>query len=196
MNRRALLSAGAVSLAGLAGCAGAARRRLSGRIEMDVATAVFHPAEEPWFVDGLAADSSDDYRADLFTESPADVDDLLTDHYPRKPRSLENDVRNADYDSEFLLLFEAKMPRDEAYSVLPTILYGDLGWTGWRAVAAPMARNPRDPETLDFADDVDELVATTLVRYAADATPSKAVVTVYDEESGGRVLRTAARPRS
>lgn len=195
MKRRALLAASAASLTGLTGCLGTVRRRVSGRIDMDHATTVFHPADEPWFVGGLSAASRGTAHTELFTESPADVDDLFTDHYPKREQSMDNDVRNDDYSNGFLLLFEAKMPVEEAYSVQPTILHGELAWTGWDTVSVPTVRSPRDPESLSFDDDVEAVIATTLTRYEAEATPSTAVVNVYDEETGDRIGRHTATPR-
>jgi hypothetical protein len=195
VKRRALLAASAAPFAGLTGCLGTARRRVSGPVEMAHATTVFHPADEPWFVGGLSATSRHTYRTDLFTESPADVDDLFTEHYPKRERSMDNDLRNDDYSNGFLLLFEAKMPVEAAFSVRPTTRYGERAWTGWDSVSLPAVRSAHDHETLSFDDDVEAVVATTLTRYETAATPSKAVVTVYDEASGRRVAERTARPR-
>jgi hypothetical protein len=195
VKRRALLASSAASLAGLTGCLGTVRRRMSGRIGMDHATTVFHPADEPWFVGGLSAASRGTAHTELFTEAPADVDDLFTEHYPKREESMDNDLRNDDYSNGFLLLFEAKMPVEEAYGVQPTILHGELDWTGWETLSVPTVRSPRDPESLSFDDDVEEVIATTLTRYEAGATPSKAVVNVYDEESGDRIGRHTATTR-
>ncbi|WP_363463864.1 hypothetical protein [Halogeometricum borinquense] len=195
MNRRALLSASALTLTGLAGCTGTVREQVSGGIDMELATTIYHPADEPWFVGGLSAQSSNAYRTELFTQPPPDDADLFTGHYPHKEHSLDNDIRNDDYSTGFLLLFEAKMPRRKPYSISPTILHGDLSWSAWDTASIPMRRDSRDPESLSFGDDVDEVISTTLVRYEADATPSKAVVTVYDEETGGQITQRTARSR-
>lgn len=195
MHRRALLSVSALSLAGLAGCLGDVRRAASGTVRMDHASATLHPATEPWFVGGLSAESSDAYHAELFTEAPPDDADLFTDHYPRREYSLDNDVRNDDYSTGFLLLFEAKMPRAEPYTVGPTILHGDVEWTGWNGVSLPLERSPRDPDDLSFDGDPDELVCTMLARYESASSPSEATVRVYDGDGNQRGGRVVARPR-
>ncbi|MFA1611370.1 hypothetical protein [Halobellus rubicundus] len=185
MNRRALLSTtAALSVTAIAGCTGTVRRELSDRVEMDVATMVFHPASEPWFADGLSASADATRHAALYTERPSDVSAVFTDEYPTDERTFDDKLRDTDYASHFLLVYEARMPRADAYQVAPTILYGDLDWTGWRTVTAPMARASRDPSELDLPPDTEEVIATTVVRYSAEATPRRVRLPVYDEETG------------
>ncbi|WP_435184389.1 hypothetical protein [Halobellus sp. EA9] len=196
MNRRALLSttsAAALSLTALAGCTGTVRRELSGDVEMDVATIAFHPASEPWFVDGLSASSSSSPHTELFADAPSDVSALFTDGYSPDEHSLDDLLGEADDSSTFFVLYEARMSRSNAYQVAPTILYGDLGWTGWRTVTAPMARAPRDPSELDLPPDTEEVIATTLVRYSADVSPRTVRLPVYDEETGTLLAERTVR---
>ncbi|MDS0298862.1 hypothetical protein NDI76_08905 [Halogeometricum sp. S1BR25-6] len=197
MRRRALLSASVLSLAGLSGCLGDVRRRVSGRVTASHATAVMHSADDPWIRGGLSADSDRAFHAELFTEAPDDVYEVFTDDYPRKPRSFDNDVRNDDYSAGFSLLAEAKMPRAEAYTVLPGG-DGEEGWAEWDSVSLPLRRRPYgDGAGLpDHLRDADELLCTMLARYEAESSPSTATVTVYDEERGGVVRETTARPWS
>jgi hypothetical protein len=200
VNRRALLSttasAAALSMTALAGCTGAVRRELSDDVEMDVATMVFHPASEPWFADGLSASSESTHHAALFTEKPPDVSEVFTDHYPTNERTFDNKLRNADYGSHFILVYEVRMPRADAAQVAPTILYGDLGWTGWRTVMAPMVRATRDASELDLPPETEDVIATTVIRYSADATPRRVRVPVHDEETGEVLAERMVRSES
>ncbi|MDS0292752.1 hypothetical protein [Halogeometricum luteum] len=192
MRRRALLSASVLSLAGLSGCLGDVRRQVSGRVTASHATAVMHPADEPWIRGGLSADSDRTFHAELFTEAPDDVYRVFTEAFPRRREQLDNDVRNDDYATGFSLLAEAKMPRGEAYSLVP--VFGEA-WTGWDAVSLPLETNPYDDDPTDGAGESDELLCTMLARYEAGASPSRATVTVY-EETGDEVIRElTAEPR-
>ena len=137
---------------------------------MDIATMVFHPA--------------------------SDVSATFTDQYPTTERTLDNKLRNTDYSSNFILLYEVRMSRAEAYQVAPTILYDDLGWTGWRTVTAPMARASRDPSELDLSPETEDVIATTVVRYSAEATPRRVRLPVYDEETGALRSEMTVRAES
>ncbi|WP_256545238.1 hypothetical protein [Halobellus inordinatus] len=200
MNRRALLSAtasaAALSMTALSGCTGAVRREMSDRVVMDIATMVFHPASEPWATDGLSASGDATRHAALFTGKLSDVSAIFTDQYPTNERTFDNKLRNTDYSSNFILLYEVRMSRAEAYQVAPTILYDDLGWTGWRTVTAPMARASRDPSELDLSPETEDVIATTVVRYSAEATPRRVRLPVYDEETGALRSEMTVRAES
>jgi hypothetical protein len=200
VNRRALLSAtasaAALSMTALSGCTGAVRREMSDRVVMDIATMVFHPASEPWLTDGLSASGDATRHAALAPEKPSDVSAMFTDQYPTNERTFDNKLRNTDYSSNFILLYEVRMPRVDAYQVAPTIKYGDLGWTGWRTVTAPMARASRDPEALDMPPESEDVIATTVVRYSAEATPRRVRLPVYDEETGALRSEMTVRAES
>lgn len=163
---------------------------------MDIATIVFHPASDPWFTDGLSASSDATQHTALYTEKPSDVPALFTDQYPTTERTFDNTLRNADYSSNFILVYEARMLRADAYQVAPTIQYDELAWTGWRTVTAPMVRASRNPTELGLAPKTTQVIATTVTRYSTDASPRRVRAPVYDEETGSLVTEVIAQSSS
>ncbi|MFC6724385.1 hypothetical protein ACFQE1_08365, partial [Halobium palmae] len=138
---------------------------------------------------GIGDGAEGSYYGDLFTEPPADTpflsgegdendDDDRPDYAGR--------VADADYDSEFLLLLEARVPGGEPFG-LRSGTGGDARWTGWREIALPFERydwGELEPELVGE----DELVCTSLWTYEAypddeslDWTPKRATVTVVGE---------------
>lgn len=196
MRRRALLSASAaaMSMSVLGGCGAAARQQISDRLTIDVATLVFHPALKPWIVDGLDANSQRRRHAEILTKTPPTDAALFADAYPTKDRTYDDRVRNANYETTFFLLFEAKVPVTDTYEFLPAIAHSEA-WTGWRTARTPLVVESRERSSLGVQSATEVVIATMLARYDADATPSEAVVPLYDEETGTRVGELTARPR-
>ncbi|WEL29627.1 hypothetical protein [Haloferax volcanii] len=180
MDRRALLSsAAALSLAGFSGCLADARRTTSGRIRADTGHSKLHPADERYVTGSFPDDA--DFRGWLFSDPPADQRDVFTDRAMQGQYS--NDLLEADGDS-FVLLFEVRMPREDAafYNVAQS-----PSWTGWRDADIPIRRSPpADPEV--FEVDADTLVCTHLSTFdvARVAAPTNAALRVFerDDESG------------
>ncbi|MFC6825479.1 hypothetical protein [Halopelagius fulvigenes] len=197
MRRRALLSATAVAgTAALSGCLGDVRRELSGQILARHASATLRPAEEQWVVGGLSAETNEYARAVLFTESPPRDADLFTDDYPRKEESFDNEVLNGDYENGFTLLYEVKMPAEDAFVALPRSTSG-AEWTGWSAATLPMEMSRYEESRLTEAErEADELVAISVMYYEADRAPSRAEVTLSDERGNRRGGSATATPWS
>ncbi|SFR68472.1 hypothetical protein [Halogeometricum limi] len=194
MRRRALLSAAALTT-GLAGCLDAAQRQVRGRIDMDHAVAALHPADEPWIRGGLSADENRTYHAELFAEAPPDDADVFTEAYPQREESLDNDVRNDDYSTGFLLLFEVKSSREEAYTAMPTTIHGELAWAGIDGISLPLERYEYGSDLPETVGDADEVVCTMLARYEVRRNPKTATVRVYDEKGSPRSGSLTARSR-
>ncbi|MFC7129425.1 hypothetical protein [Haloferax chudinovii] len=174
MHRRALLSsAAALSLAGLSGCLADARRTASGRIRADTGHSQLHPADERYVTGSFPEDA--DFRGWLFSDPPADQRDVFTDRAMQGQYS--NDLLGADGDS-FVLLFEVRMPREDAafYNVALS-----PSWSGWRDADIPIRRSPpSDPEVFE----ADTLVCTHLSTFdvGSDAAPTNATLRVFERD--------------
>ncbi|MGB9958512.1 hypothetical protein ACOZ4B_19210 [Haloferax prahovense] len=174
MHRRALLSsAAALSLAGLSGCLADARRTASGRIRADTGHSKLHPADEQ-YVNGSFPDDAD-FRGWLFADPPDDQTDVFTDRAMQGQYS--NDLLWAEGDS-FVLLFEVRMPREDAafYNVAQS-----PSWTGWRDAELPIRRSP--PADLEPFE-TDTLVCTHLSKFdvARGAAPTNATLRMFERD--------------
>ncbi|MFC7203547.1 hypothetical protein ACFQJC_08480 [Haloferax namakaokahaiae] len=183
MRRRALLSStAALSLAALSGCLGDAREVASGDIHGEHGYANLHPADEQ-YVHGTFPDDSN-VRGWVFPEPPADQADVFTDRALQGEFS--NDLLWADGNS-FVLLFEFRIPRDEAAFYNAT---GFVEWTGWNRCEIPIRRSGTtyEDEGANSAD-ADELVCTAIHKFTVErgGEPTRATLAVRDRETGEAV---------
>lgn len=191
MRRRALLHAGALSAAlGSAGCLTTLTRARAGRVHFDSGSARLHAVSDPWVAGGIG-DGTDDVYGDLFTETP-DESPFVGGRYGR--REVVGDVMSADYDRQFVLVYEARMRAEDPFLVLPGVTSTDPEWTGWQELSLPLEVDPHDSEGVaeDLRDE-DELVCTTVVTYVThpeeeplEVKPESATVELYDEAGGRR----------
>ncbi|WP_410764611.1 hypothetical protein [Haloferax sp. DFSO60] len=175
MRRRALLSStAALSLASLSGCLGDAREVASGDIHGEHGYANLHPADEQYFHGSFQDDSN--FRGWLFPDPPADQADVFTDRALQGEFS--NDLLWADGNS-FVLLFEVRMPRDEA-AFYNTV--GFVEWTGWDDCEIPIRRSGT---TYEGDPDASELVCTAIHKFTVerDGEPTGATLAVRDRET-------------
>ncbi|KAB1194236.1 hypothetical protein GJR96_12645 [Haloferax sp. MBLA0076] len=183
MRRRALLaSVASLSFASTAGCLTDARRTVSGHIYQDHGYANLHAADEQYVCGSFPDDT--DVRGWLFPDPPDDQRDVLT------ARAMEgefsNDLLWAEGNS-FVLLFEVRMPRDEAafYNV-----GGPVRWTGWNTAEISIRRSETH---FSGDDDAQKLVCTAITKLDAEngGVPSEVTLAIRDQDTGesyGRYL--------
>lgn len=143
MRRRALLHASALSAAlGSAGCLGLGTDAVAGEVVGSSGVATLHAVDDPYVRGGIGDGAEGNYYGDLFTETPAEAPFLSGD----EDGGANDDrpgfvgwVEDADYDAEFLLLLEARVPGDEPFG-LRWGTGSDARWTGWHEIALPFER--------------------------------------------------------
>jgi hypothetical protein len=194
MNRRALLrGAGGLALASAAaGCLSPVQTLNGGPIRPAGGQSVIHRADQPYLNDEYRVRGDRSRRAWLFGESPP-----RSFFHPSIPeeglRSLLLSVSQTDFDDEFLLFVEVRMPVDERYFVSPTP-FEEPRWTGIREAALPVRRSDAtDVEDPSF-EGADAIVCTALVRFEADSAPATGTVEVYGEDGALRERIPAERP--
>jgi hypothetical protein len=201
VHRRPLLHAAALTASlATAGCLGPLTGTVAGDVRATYGFATLHAVDDPLVRGGIGDGADGRYDGELYTEAP--------DSTPFLPgpdgesRDVVGDVTDADYDREFVLLYEVRMDAARAFRVLPIGAVREPEWTGWRELALPLAVDPEGelPEELRDGDgngDEDEgergIVCTSLATYVVDpedepldVRPASATVTLYDDEGDRR----------
>lgn len=186
MDRRALLSgAGGLALGvAAAGCLAPVQLLNGGPIRPAGGMSALHRADRPFLSDDYRTTPDEPRRAWLADELPPDAF-----YHPTIPaderRALSQSLRQTDFESQFVLVVEVRMPADERY-FLNASIFEDARWTGVGRATLPVRQNDAaDVEDPSF-EGADELACTALVRFEADTTPTHATVEVYDEQGGQR----------
>ncbi|SDM78736.1 hypothetical protein SAMN04487949_2595 [Halogranum gelatinilyticum] len=183
MRRRALLASVAVATTSLSGCLGTAYRPVGGDVRSDFGSSHLHLHDDPLVEGGLGDDNDAQFHTRLVV-SPETAPTFLQSSDAESPGHLQNRVADADFDSQFFLLFEARMSHDAAYHV-HTRLSPEPNWTGWSTLGIPLETDSATDVADEYYPDADELVCTALYRYESASSPGAAEVTLYDED--GRI---------
>ena len=190
MRRRALLTSAAVATASLSGCLGTVYRPVGGDVRSDFGSSHLHPHSDPLVEGGLGDDTDARFHTRLVV-SPDTAPTFLRTSDAETAVQLQKRVDGADFDSQFLLLFEARMSHDEAYHV-HNRLSPEPTWTGWSTLDISLETDPATDVADEYYPDADELVCTALISYDSKSSPGGAKVTLYDSE--GRVEAGPLRP--
>lgn len=180
MRRRALLTSAAVATASLSGCLGTVYRPVGGDVRSDFGSSHLHPYSDPLVEGGLGDDNDARYHARLVV-SPETAPTFLPTSDAEDTVQLQKRVDEADYDGQFLLLFEARMSHEAAFHV-HNRLSPEPTWTGWSTLDISLETDSATDVADEYYPDADELVCTALVHYQSNSSPGGAKVTLYDEE--------------
>lgn len=180
MRRRALLTSAAVAAASLSGCLGRVYSPVGGDVRSDFGSSHLHPHDNPLVEDGLGDDNDARYHARLVV-SPETAPTFLRSSDDETAVQLQKRVDEVDFDSQFLLLFEARMSHEEAYHV-HNRLSPEPTWTGWSTLDVSLETDSATDVADEYYPDADELVCTALVSYDSKSSPGSAKVTLYDKE--------------
>ena len=186
MNRRALLrGAGGLALGvSVAGCLSPVQWANGGPIRAAGGQSVLHPADQPYLNDDYRVRGEESRRAWLLADEPRR--EFFHPSIPEEDlRSLLLSLAQTDFDEQFVLFVEARMPVGERYFLGPTV-FEDAEWTGFREAALPVRRSDAAHVSDPSFEGAEELVCTALVRFEADTVPARATVEVYDEDGTRR----------
>jgi hypothetical protein len=180
MRRRALLTSAAVGTVSLSGCLGTLYSPVGADVRSDFGSSHLHPHDNPLVEGGLGDDNDARYHARLVV-SPETAPTFLRTSDAETAAQLQRRVEEADFDSRFLLLFEARMSHEAAYHV-HNRLSPEPTWSGWSTLDIPLETDPATDVADEYYPDAAELVCTALVSYDSKSSPGGAKVTLYDEE--------------
>ncbi|SFL60635.1 hypothetical protein SAMN04487950_4347 [Halogranum rubrum] len=183
MRRRALLASAAVATTSLSGCLGRVYSPVGGDVRSDFGSSHLHPHDDPLVEGGLGDDNDAQFHARLVV-SPETAPSFLDTERNDTADNMRNRVGDVDFETTFLLLFEARMSREETYHV-----HNRTGtnpkWTGWSTLDISLETDSATDVADEYYPNADELVCTALISYESKSSPAAAKVTLYDEN--GRV---------
>lgn len=179
MRRRALLSSAAALTVSLSGCLGTVYRPLGGEVLADFGHSNLHPVDDPIVEGGLGDDNDDQYYTRLVV-SPETAPTFLGAENGANAGDMQRWVDEADFETQFLLLFEARMAHEEAFHV-HNLTGTNPEWTGWSTLDITLQADPARDVADEYYPDADELVCTALLSYESKSSPGAATVRLFDD---------------
>lgn len=174
MNRRTFLAGAATGTTlALAGCIDSL---VPGELRADGGTSVLHDAEEAFLTGGLSErDQYGFYGVIVGTEDETRVL-TLPDGDPVAAR-----VARTDWDDEFLLVMEARMPREKAFSL--ALDPGSLRQTNWSGMDVQLTMQAWSTPLPKEVEGAADLVVTAVFTFGRSGgpLPTRANVEILDD---------------
>ncbi|MFC6962778.1 hypothetical protein [Halocatena marina] len=177
MKRRDFLTGGAAIVCGT-GVANAAGgwNTVQPQIEPESGVGSIHRSSTQYVVDDLG--TTDQVFSGRFITEPPERRVFTDAAVNDGSETFQQPIEVTNFDTEFLLLFEARMATEDRFGVYSRF---SPEWIGWRTVSLPLSTHPWGEIGPEHSD-AEALVYTGLMRFSSDATPSSGRAVVYNSE--------------